>query len=300
MALEKIVDLLNHRMAVFQIILTLFFTLPIGSFFNVLIDRIYRGEQFIKGRSYCESCKHTLSLKDLIPIFSYISLKGKCRYCREKIPGFLNITELLTAVTFTTVLFWLTTYSNFALPYSFDIYNYLNAEFIIFSVGLLLFFSFLLLIFLIDLKYQIIPDIFIYAILAIYIIGLVLYKYLGFDFNGYGYILYEPLLIHILSALIMFVFFGVLHILFKGRAMGEGDIYLSAILALFLGFPGTLIMWFTAFLSGAFIGIILILVKSKNLKSRIAFGPFLIIGFIVGMIWGLFLWNLYLALIIQY
>ena len=79
--------------------------------------------------------------------------------------------------------------------------------------------------------------------------------------------------------------------------MGEGDIYLSAILALFLGSVLSIVMWFVSFFTGAVTGVALVLVHRKKLKSKIPFGPFLIIGFVVSFLFGSVLFDLYLRLI---
>ena len=79
----------------------------IGSFLNVVVDRVYRGEQFLKGRSYCESCKHKLELLDLMPVLSFIYTHGKCRHCGVKIPIKHPLIEVTTALVITFGLYLL-------------------------------------------------------------------------------------------------------------------------------------------------------------------------------------------------
>ena len=79
------------------------FGLAIGSFLNVAIDRIPQGKSVIKGRSYCDSCRKTLSWKDLVPVLSFIYLKGKCRYCRHPLSFFYPFIEILTGILFVLI-----------------------------------------------------------------------------------------------------------------------------------------------------------------------------------------------------
>ena len=85
-------------MALYIFIISFLVFLFIGSFLNVVIERVYRGEQFIKGRSYCVLCKHELSAFDLVPLLSFLFLKGRCRYCKKSIPKIHFVVEVFTAI----------------------------------------------------------------------------------------------------------------------------------------------------------------------------------------------------------
>ncbi len=91
-------------------IVVFIFGLIVGSFLNCIIYRLQTDESFLKGRSFCPNCKHTLSWQDLIPIFSFIILKGKCRYCQNKISLQYPLVELATGILFILVLNY--TFSN--------------------------------------------------------------------------------------------------------------------------------------------------------------------------------------------
>lgn len=251
------------------------FFLFVGSFLNVVIERVYRSEQFIKGRSYCVSCKHELSMMDLIPVLSFLFLKGKCRYCKKKIPSIHIIIEVITAV---------------CAGFIFASYPLIQALF--FSLILVV----LILIFFTDLLYYVIPDTYLYLLVVLYFIGAALiYVYpVAFYFLGD---LYLPIWSHVRAALISAAFFGILYLGSKGKAMGEGDIYLSGILALFLGSTLSLVMLFISFLTGAIVGVILVLRGRKRITQVIPFGPFLIIGFVISYLVGFNLINLYLGLL---
>ena len=83
-----------------EYILSLILGLFIGSFINCVVYRVYNKKTFLKGHSFCPKCNHNLSVLDLIPIFSYLSLKGKCRYCKEPISKQYLFVELLTGIAF--------------------------------------------------------------------------------------------------------------------------------------------------------------------------------------------------------
>lgn len=225
--------------------------LSIGSFLNVLIDRLPRRESIL-GRSYCEFCKKTLSWKDLIPALSFIYLRGKCRYCKAKLSYQYPIVEFITGLLFVLTIYYLP-YTNFSTNYLVSSIYYLT----IVSSLIVIFFS--------DLKYGIIPDKIIFPAVLVSLV--------------YLFIIHNSLfIIHIASAIGAFLFFLFIYLITRGRGMGLGDVKLSFLIGLVLGFPGTIFALYIAFLTGGFIGIILILWKKKKLKYAIPFGPFLVIG----------------------
>lgn len=233
-----------------------------GSFLGVLVDRLTNGESITTGRSHCDKCKKELSLLDLVPVLSFIFLKGKCRYCHTRLPYFYPLIEITTAIlfSFTYILFNFQWFFNFQLIY----YLLMISSFIV--------------IFFTDLKYGIIPDKIVFPAIVISIFYLIL-------FNPSSFILY------LLSGLGAFIFFITISygffILTKKQSMGGGDIKLSLLLGLFLGFPGILVSLYLAFLTGAIISIILILWKKKtSLKDTLPFGPFLITGTVISFFFG--------------
>ncbi len=249
----------------FILIMGLFF----GSFLNVIIDRLPRGESFISGRSHCESCGHTLSSRDLIPILSFVLLKGRCRYCRTSLSLQYLTLEVLTATTFLLTFVMLPGVSPFTLIY----------HFIIASI--------LILIFFIDLKHGIIP--FAIIIPGIVIVGV----YLALT------AIPSVILIHFVSALASALFFLLLFLGTKGRGMGFGDVVYAFFMGLVLGFPNIVLGLYIAFLTGAGISLILIILKRKRLKnSTIPFGPFLVLGTFVAILWGNTIINYFLGHII--
>ena len=249
------------------------FGLFIGSFLGVLVDRMPRNETFVKGHSYCEFCKKELKVKDLIPVLSFIFTKGKCRYCHVSLPYFYPIIEISTGILF--VLTYIFTISNFKFLISNEV---LNPQFLIALIYYLIIVSMFVVVFFMDLKYGIILNKILLPLIAI-ILGY------SFIFNP------ESLIINLVCGVLAFLFFLLIALGFKfvrGKdGMGGGDIKLAFVLGLFLGFPNIILALYLAFLTGAIVGIILILWKKKNLKNTsLPFGPFLILGAIICLFFG--------------
>lgn len=222
--------------------------LSIGSFLNVLIDRLPKDET-IWGRSYCDNCKKQLKSIDLVPIFSYLALKGKCRFCGKKINIRYPLVEILTAVLFVVGFLYLPA---------------LSLTVRMFQLALI---SALIVIFFADLRYRIIPD---QMLILAGIIGLMIFIFQGSESSLILFRFVEGLLV----ALPIYLIYAIS----SGRAMGFGDVKLSYVIGLIFGIQVGLIALYIAFVLGAIVGIYLIATKKKKLKSQIAFGPFITLG----------------------
>lgn len=251
------------------------FGLATGSFLNCLIYRLEIGEK-PTGNSFCPRCKNKLSAIDLIPILSYIFLKGKCRYCDEKISIQYPLVELLTGAIFLSTLFYV------GLPAT------------LFEVASLIFilicFSLLVVVFVYDLKHYIILNKIIYpAILA-----------------ALGYIILEVLMSqniiilvnHLVTGILFFLFFFSIYLITSGEGIGFGDVRYSFFLGLFLGFPAGLIGLFFSFIIGAIIGILLIIFGDKGRKDVIPFGPFLVAGTFVAFFFSELIIEIYFYILL--
>lgn len=227
-----------------------FFGTAIGSFLNVLIDRLPQ-EESIMGRSHCDYCKHKLGGFDLIPIISFLILKGRCRDCKEKLSYQYPLIEFLTGVVF--VLTWINLPAdNFLIKYAY-----------------LTLMSSLIVVFFSDLKYQIIPDsIQIAFLIATLFVG-------GAGITPYIFFL-KVVAAFVIMAPILF-----LHVITRGRGMGFGDVKFAFIMGFLLGIKGGVLALYIAFILGAVVGVALLVLKKTGLKSKIAFGPFLVIGVVV-------------------
>ena len=229
----------------------------IGSFLNVVIDRLPIRKTILLGRSHCDSCKRKLGPLELIPIFSYVALFGKCKTCGYKISFRVFFVELLVAFL---AVFLYSQFLLYGMPF-------LTALFVFLISAL-----FIPIIF-IDLNHGIIPDE-LTSILTIIV-----------SF----FVLLSPLTIvsHVLSGISAFFFFLALFFITKGKGMGLGDVKLSFALGLFLGFPKVIAGFYMAFLGGAIISLLLVFLGKKRFKKgTIPFGPFLVIATFCSYFWG--------------
>jgi prepilin signal peptidase PulO-like enzyme (type II secretory pathway) len=257
--------------------------LVVGSFLNCIIYRLETSQSFLRGRSFCPHCRHILSWQDLIPLLSFFILKGKCRYCRKPISFQYPLVELATGLIF-------------LLIFHFQLISTLS-QFIT-TLYLFIISSFLIIIFVYDLKHYIILDKVIYPAIGI----AALYRLLEVLNLGY-WNLFEnwkfeignlPLLINpIASAFFASLFFLLIVMVSRGAWMGVGDIKLAFLMGLVLGWPNILTALFSAFLIGAIIGIVLIILGEKSLKSEVPFGPFLVTGTFIALFLGQEIVNFY-------
>lgn len=247
-------------------ILIFIFGLFIGSFLNVLADRLPRGESVIKGRSHCEKCRKELVWFDLIPLFSFVFLKGICRYCRTRLSLYYPIIELTTGIMFVLAFF----YAGFRI---YDLGFMISLIYYLFIV------SSLIVVFFADLRYGIIPDKIVFPTVLVSFLYLALNtKYL--------------ILPHLFSAVGAGLFFLLLFLITKGKGMGFGDVKFAFLMGLVLGFPNIIVSLYIAFLTGAVVGCILIVWKRKRLKgTSIPFGPFLVLGTFSAIFWGEFIFQ---------
>ncbi|MDX9892818.1 MAG: prepilin peptidase [Patescibacteria group bacterium] len=237
--------------------------IALGSFFNVVVYRLANDKSFLNGRSFCPDCRQQIAWYDNIPLLSFMILRGRCRHCRQQISWQYPAVELATGLIF----IW--------LYYSSGLNIKLFAH--------LVFASFLILIFVYDLKYyQILDRISLPAICLALIFNL----YLGFDFSNL-----------LLGALIGSGFFAVQFFGSKGKWVGDGDIRLGALMGLILGWQILLVALFIAYLVGAAVGLFLIVTDKKKMSSALPFGPFLSGATLVAMIYGKQLLSWYLNLI---
>lgn len=242
----------------------------VGSFLGVLVNRIPKGKNFITGRSICDFCKKELNWNDLIPVISFLSLKGACRYCHSRLSFFYPSIEVLSGIIFALTYL-------FVSSFNLDLFYYL----FIFSALIVVFFT--------DLKYGIIPDKILFPIILISFVWI---------FINYQ----SELLNHLLSAFSASVFFIIISLLYfsfrKKVAMGGGDIKFAFFMGLFLGFPDIVVGLYSAFLTAALYSIILIIWRRKSLlKDSIPFGPFLVIGIFISVFLGNYLWQKVLVLL---
>jgi len=232
----------------------------VGSFLNVLIYRFHQRKN-IFGRSFCPHCQHQLYWFDLIPIFSFFILRGRCRHCRQKISWQYPLVEFITGILFS--FSFLNLFSRFYLLDS-TFYFLLFRDWIFISV--------MIFVFVYDLKYMLIEDaVVIPAMVAVFFLSLL---------AG------QSLFTIIAGALMSWLFFWLQYYLTKKRGLGEGDLRLGILMGIMFGWPNVLVAIFISYIIGGFVSLVLIIVGKKKLFSEIPLGPFLALGSLITMFFG--------------
>jgi prepilin signal peptidase PulO-like enzyme (type II secretory pathway) len=229
--------------------------LVFGSFVSAVSWRIPKGLSFIKGRSICPKCKSKISWFDNIPLLSFLILGGKCRNCKKKISLRYPLIEIISALGFVLI------YKGLSLQGE-TLQGVYSISQLIFS---LLIFLILLTIFVIDLENQIIPD----SLTFVGIILVLLYSL---------FIIQNSLFSILFPGFIAASFLMLIHIATRGLGMGLGDVKFAVLAGSLVGMKFIFVWLFLAFLTGGIAGIILILLGKAKMKTKIAFGPFLIIA----------------------
>jgi prepilin signal peptidase PulO-like enzyme (type II secretory pathway) len=236
---------------IYTIFFFMFFLL-ISSFLNVVALRLPKGQSIAYPPSHCVHCEHRLSALDLIPVLSYLFLKGKCRYCRTHISFVYPLGELLT----TTLL--LLAYLKIDL----------NKELLI-ALPLV---AMLCTITISDLLYQVIPN-------KVNLFGFLYFLVIHFFYSPMPFITYLWGIAAGGGLLLLIAFVS------RG-GMGGGDIKLMAVIGIAIGWKLTLLALFLASLIGGGIGVALLLLKLVTRKEPVPFGPFLALGTLIAYFWG--------------
>ena len=240
--------------------------LAVGSFLNVVIDRLPRGESIFSPPSRCEACGRRLSPRDLVPVLSYLLLGGKCRFCRAPISSRLPLVELLTGGLF-AFLAW-------RLGPGLELLSCL--------VYVLLFVP----IFFIDLRESIIPDMIVFPGMALalglaLLGGRVIPALVG---GGVGFGLF--LTIYLLARYLL-----------GQEGIGLGDVKLAGLLGLINGWPLVMLAILLAFVSGGLVASVFLALRRKGRKDPVPLGPFLVAGSFVALLWGQRLLDFYVRLV---
>ena len=229
---------------VLNLIFVFCFGLIFGSFMNVLIFRLGKKDGIFTGRSECPQCLARLHWYDLFPLFSYVQLRGRCRYCSTNISKVYPVVEATTGIIFTLLFFMR--------------WPIIDLHFFIY--GFLIFF--LVFIFFYDSLYLIIPDKIVFPLIGFMLIYNFIFRIKDF----------ENLL---LTGVFMSLFFATMYIISGGRWMGLGDAKLVFLLGLIFGYPiGFWVVVFSIW-SAALAGIGMIIFKKASLKTALPFGAFL-------------------------
>jgi leader peptidase (prepilin peptidase)/N-methyltransferase len=231
--------------------------LAIGSFLNVVIWRVPRGESVVSPPSHCPGCDAAISPRDNVPVVSWLVLRGRCRHCSCRISIRYPLVELLTAGLFV------------AAAARIGIHADLPAYLCLAAVGVALA--------LIDLDVQRLPDVLTLpsypALVALFAVAA------GVDARGADFVR------ALLGMVVVFAFYAAVRFAYPA-GMGMGDVKLSGIVGLTLGWLGwgpLVVGAFAAFLVGATVSIALVLLRDGGRKTRVPFGPFMLIGIVIGV-----------------
>ncbi len=248
------------------------FGLCLGSFINVVAHRTANNKPWIASRSRCDRCNHILAWYDLLPLISFVWLRGRCRYCHKKISWGHVVSEIVSAVLVLGAWYLaLNQATSYQLP--------ATSLFIIYT-GIVVSLWGLLIA---DYYYYLLPDqlmlsFFIFTSFR-YLMLLISSPTSNLPFLSANLpLLTSNFLFAIGTGLLNAVLFILLIIISKGRGMGFGDVKLVFIIGLLLGFPLGLIAVYLAFLTGGLIAAILVIGRRKKFGQIIPFGPFLIIS----------------------
>lgn len=260
--------------SVMRIVLIILFFLAgiaIGSFLNIIVDRLSVGRPIFSSLlfRYCPNCRRRKAFRDLVPVLSYLWLRGRCHYCGNIIPIRSFIVELCTG--FLLIL----------------VYWYYGVSW---ELGMVIFYCcFFVVLIVTDLEYGILPNSIIYSGMIIAIVFAGLTSIFGFEPSFLANQLPSFTKLNIVYAAIGgsvgFVIFFIIALIFRG-GMGLGDVKFAGFIGLAVGFPLILVAIFLALMSGGIMAGVLLLLKRKSRKETIPFGPFLALAAMATLFWG--------------
>ncbi len=234
-----------------------------GSFFNVVGLRLPKKQPFHIGRSHCPTCHKTLQWYELIPVLSFIIQRGKCKGCSGKISPIYPVVEFLTGGLFA--------------------FSYWQLDFQVELITALLLMSMLMIIFVSDITYMIIPNKILLFFLPFLLILRIIHPL-------------DPWYDAIIGGVVGYTLIAIIIIVSKG-GMGAGDMKLFGVLGIIFGISNTMLSFLIAAFLGAIIGSILILLKRLKKKQPIPFGPYIVVGAIITYFYGSKIIQLYFNLL---
>ena len=228
--------------------------LSVGSFLNVCIDRLPRGESLARPPSYCEGCNRRLKIWELVPVISYLILGGRCRTCRARVPKRILVVEIITVLLF--VVLWLQYGHGPGLQLA--LITIYTCIFIVLAV--------------IDLEHGLLLNKIVYPSIVLAIVFIPFWPGLGFGSAfigagaGFGVLLLPKLVIP--------------------SGMGWGDVKAAFLIGLVTGFPGVLAALFMSILVAGVAAAALLALGIRKRKDTMPFGPFLSAGALAALYWG--------------
>ena len=247
----------------------------VGSFLNVVADRLPSGKSVVTPRSHCQGCARPIPVRDLLPVLSYLSLRGRCRHCREGIPARVIAVEVLVGALFAA------SYLKFGW----------GAPVVVVCAGVAL----LMAVAVIDLEHRLIPNRLVVPAVAVLMVLAPFWPELGIERT----LVFEQ--VHLSSLMnslaagggALLVFLAVKAVYPAG--MGAGDVKLAGMLGLLVGYPGIAVAIWTAVVVGGVVAVGLLALGGRSRKDAMPFGPFLSTGGILALLAGTEIIDLYFA-----
>ena len=256
----------------------------IGSFLNVVIYRVPRKLSIVSPPSACPHCDHRIAWYDNVPVLSWLILRGRCRHCSGRISPRYPLIELGTAIAFALIV--IARYDT--IESSQNGAELASAALVI--VALLYLAAISIALAAIDLERSVLPNA---IVLPAYVVGAVLLLGASILVGDW-----DAVVRALIGAAALFVFYLVLALVYPG-GMGFGDVKLAGVLGLYLawlGWSALVVGAFAAFVLGGIVGLIIVVARRGSGKTRIPFGPWMIVGAWVGILWGAALASSYLRL----
>lgn len=245
----------------------------VGSFLNVCIDRLPVGQSLVRPPSHCPACQRQLSVLDLIPVFSYLWLRGRCRYCRAPIGGRVLAVEAGTGLLF-AFIWW-----SYGFGISTAITAFYGSLFLVLAV--------------IDLERGIILNKIVYPTIAL---TLLLTLFCSISAPSTILCLIPSIFDSLIGGMVASGILLLPALVYKG-SMGWGDVKMAALVGLVTGFPLAFVALLIAMIAGGLIAALLLLLRLRRRKDAIPFGPFLSFGTLVTLFWGSSIFGWYLQLL---
>lgn len=247
--------------------------LLVGSFLNVAILRLNTGRSMVHGRSACVRCDRTLAWYELIPVFSFLGLRGKCRTCKLAISFQYPVVELVTAITFVIL------YSQIVVLGGFTLYALMSFLFAIIVASLLV------VITVYDVRHKIIPDVVVYPFILLALFSVIVKGALIPGFPVFGMLF---------GGVVVALPFFLLWYFSKGRLMGFGDVKLMLGIGWLTGLAAGISVLILSFWIGGIVGLFLIGSSRRyGMKSEVPFGPFLIAALFIVQVLGVTMHSLF-------
>jgi leader peptidase (prepilin peptidase) / N-methyltransferase len=258
-----------------EALLTIIFTLlglAIGSFLNVVIDRLPEEKSLVRPPSHCDSCGQALKTADLIPVLSYLRRRGLCAFCGAAIPRRVLLVEIATGALF-GLAFW-----HYGLSADFAAIAFYGCLFLVIAI--------------IDINTGLILNKIVFPMLAIALLINFLTAPQGWPSGFFG----AGALSGLIGAAAGFIFL-MIPALIVPQGMGMGDVKLAALIGMATGFPLIFVGLFCGIVAGGIIAIVLVVFRIRGRKTTMPFGPYLALGAMIALVWGADILNWYLSLL---